>query len=131
MAILAPNTADVLMLRYILNILPVPANTEVHLYTNNYTPAKPDTLANYTECAATGYTGMTLVSNAWTVSTLANVTTATSNQLVFSFTSATTIFGYLLTTPSYGSILVAEAFTTGGFAIPSGTLALTLNVSLN
>ena len=70
MSLVVPNTADILMLEYILNIVAqdggaAPAGGErcLRLYTNNLSPGKSNVIADITQATAAGYSSITLTSN--------------------------------------------------------------------
>lgn len=131
MALLAPSQGDYLMLQYVTHKLGN-ADLKLHLFNNNVTPSKSDTLTTYTESTASGYAAITLTGSSWTVSTTSGVTTASYPQQTFTFTGSDSIYGYFVTDGSTTTVLWAEAFTavenipTGG-----GSIQLTLNVTLN
>lgn len=111
-----------------------PGDAEVHLYTNNKTPAPTDGLNNYTESVASNYTGFRLFGTQWTVSSGVSVgATATYAVQNFNFSAADTIYGYFVTSAQKGVLLWAELFTGGPFVLPAsgGTIALTPKISLS
>lgn len=130
MTLLAPDTGDQLFLKYALNNTAA-SNPKLHLYTNNYTPAKGDTTGSYTECStATGYAAVTLPGTSWTVSTTSHVTTASYAAQTFTLTASATIYGYYITDNSSSNVLWAELFSGGPFNIPSGGGSVTVTPTI-
>lgn len=140
MSLVVPNTAEILMLKYILNFAttdgtaPTSAgNRKLRLYTNNLTPDNTTVLSAFTECSASGYTNKTITGTNWTINTSVGMTTATYSEQAFDFDVATTIYGYYVTT-SGGSpeLLWAERFP-ATYTLPSGggRILLTLKVTLD
>jgi phage baseplate assembly protein gpV len=118
MALLVPDVGEVELISRMLN-KNTPANVVLKLYKNNVTPGESDVDATYTECAATGYTSITLTGASWTVTTSTGTTTASYAQQTFTFTAQeTSIYGYYVETGS--TLLWAERFTDGPYSIPSG-----------
>lgn len=117
---------------YMLNFS-ASSDAEVHLYTNNKTPAPTDSVNNYTESVASNYTGFRLFGAQWTISSGVSLG-ATASYAVqnFNFSAADTIYGYFVTSSQKAVLLWAEIFTGGPFVLPvsGGTIALTPRVSL-
>ena len=96
MALVVPNTGDVLMLKYIVNQLKQdgtvgdPSGQRVlKLYNNNYSPVKATSITDLTEVTATGYSGITLSGANWTVATsTAGTNSAVYSEQTFNFTTA-------------------------------------------
>lgn len=109
-------------------------DVEMHLYSNNKTPAESDTITNYTESTASNYTGVRLSGTAWTVASGSPAgATATYAQQSFNFSAADTIYGYFVTSNQKQVLLWAELFSGGPFTLPSsgGTIAVTPKISLD
>ena len=141
MALVVPNTGDVLMLKYIVNQLKQdgsagdPGGERVlRLYTNNYSPAKSTVIADLTETAVAGYTEISLTGANWTVATSGGTNSAVYSERTFTFTTAATIYGYYITTSELTpSLLWAERFSTAPFTLPAGggEIAITPRITLN
>lgn len=120
MALLVPDVGEQEMLGRILNVTDQ-ADVELHLYTNNKTPAEGDTAGDYSESTGTGYGSITLTSGDWSISTTTGTTTAEHAQVTFTYTGAEPeIYGYYVTDGDTGILLWAERFSDGPYAIPSG-----------
>ena len=131
MSLLAPNVGDEVALKRMLNFAAAD-NCKLRLYTNNHTPAKGDTISNYTECAIAGYSAITLTGASWSIATVATTTTATYATQTFNFTGSGTVYGYYVTDNAGSVVLWAELFTTGPFSVVSGAeiqqpVTITLN----
>lgn len=143
MALVVPNTADVIMLKYIVNQLKqdgTPGAAGGHrvlrLYSNNLTPSKSTTLTNLTEVSAAGYSAVTLLGANWTVSTsTAGTNSAVYSEQSFVFTAAVTAYGYYVTTTESPtpSLLWVERFSTAPFTLPAGggEIAITPRITLD
>lgn len=126
MALLAPITGDVLLLRYMVNFSQ-PADLELRLYTNNQTPSETDNLPNYTESTASNYSAIRLLGGSWTVSSGVSAgATATYAQQSFNFSAADTIYGYFVTSQLRRELCWAEKFQGGPFQIPAAGASIQL-----
>lgn len=128
MALVVPNTADLLMLRYIVNNLQQDSTTAglssgqrvIKLYTNNLSPSKTTTAAQVTEASDPNYSGITLLGASWTFATdTAGTNKATYSAQTFTFSGATTCYGYFVTDLT-SNLLWIERFSTGPFSLPPG-----------
>lgn len=124
MTLLVPDVGDTEALKRILNDA-TPDNLKLKLYTNNKTPAKADTVANYTESTATGYAAKTLTGTDWTYASNAGVTTASFAAQTFTYTAAETVYGYYVTNNAGTTLMWAELFSSV-FNIPSGGGSITI-----
>ena len=141
MALVVPNTGDVLMLKYIVNQLKQdgsagdPGGERVlRLYTNNYSPAKSTVIGDLTETTISGYTEITVTGANWTVATSGGTNSAVYSEQTFTFTTAATIYGYYITTSEMTpSLLWVERFSTAPFTLPAGggEIAITPRITLN
>lgn len=140
MSLIVPNTAELLMLKYIVNQLKADGtasgdaggNRVIKLYTNNLTPSEATVIGNIDEATQAGYTAVTLVGSDWTVATNSlNVSTAQYSAQTFTFTTAVTCYGYFVTDTS-NRLLWLERFSTAPFALPSpgGEIAITPTLTL-
>jgi len=128
MALVVPNTADVLMLKFIVNQLKQDGSSGdpsgerlLKLFTNNIVPSKTTVLGDVTEATQSGYTATTLSGANWTVSTsTAGTNSAVYTEKVFTFTTAATVYGYYVTNLGGGELLWVERFSTAPFSLPSG-----------
>lgn len=134
MAFAACNEGDNQMLSILLNKASV-ENLTLKLFTNNITPDKSQTASSFTECAAAGYTSITLTPSSWTVTQGTGAgttpTTAAYPQQTFTLTASATIYGYYLVGATSGKCYFAEKFSDGPYSIPAGggTVKVTLNIS--
>lgn len=142
MALVVPNTADVLMLKYIVNQLKQdgtagdPGGERIlKLYSNNYSPAKSTVIGDLTEAGTAGYSEITVTGANWTVSTsTAGTNAAVYSEQTFTFTTSATIYGYYITTSEMTpSLLWVERFSTAPFTLPAGggEIAITPRITLN
>lgn len=119
MAILVPNTGEVIALQYLTNKVATPENLVLCLFQSNTTPAEGDTLATYTEATFTGYANVTLTGASWTVTGGAPSSAAYAQQ---TFTSSAgsqnqNVYGYFLKRLSSGDLVYAERFSDGPYNI--------------
>jgi hypothetical protein len=120
MALLVPDVGEVELLSRAVN-LTSPDDCVLHLYTNDKTPAEGDTVADYTESTGSGYAAETLTGSSWTVTTTTGTTTGEYPQVTFTYTGAEpNIYGYYVTNNAGTTLLWAERFSDGPYAIPSG-----------
>ncbi len=116
MALLVPNSAEQIIIEYILNI-DLPEGLVIHLYSNNIIPLETDTVTNYIEVAGGGYSSISLVAGNWTI-IAGTPTSAEHTEVVFSFTGAVgNVFGYFVTRTTGGELMWAERFSNGPFNI--------------
>jgi hypothetical protein len=127
MALVVPNSGDLLMLQYVIGQIdlegnPTPVGNEriLHLFTNNYVPEKVTEIDDLTEASEDGYATLTLNGDDWTVETVpTNVNRAIYAEQIFTFTEAVTVYGYFVTT-SDGDLLWAERLSNGPYTLPAG-----------
>lgn len=126
--IVVPNTADLLMLKYILNALaqdggapPSGGERALRLYTNNLNPSKSTEIEDLTEASEAGYSPITLTGVSWTFSTSSGGTnSAIYSEQAFNFTEGVTVYGYYVTTTEgTPKLLYAERFTDGPYGLIS------------
>jgi hypothetical protein len=118
MALLVPNTGEVLALQNFLNNA-APQNQVLRLYTNNITPAEGDTAATYTEASGGGYSAKNLTGSSWTITSGAPSEASYARQ-DFVFTSVpptATMYGYFVTQATSGTLMWAERFPSAPFTI--------------
>lgn len=118
MALLVPNTGEVIALQYLVNKA-APENLVLHLYKNNITPAEADVAGTYTEATFTGYTAITLTGASWTV-TGGAPSSASYAQQTFSSSAGSQnqdIYGYYLTRLGSADLVYAERFSDGPYNI--------------
>lgn len=119
MALVVPDNAEILMLKYMLNHT-APSNVRLKLYSNDKTPAESHTISDYTESVVAGYADKVLTGTSWSVSTSLGVTTASYAQQSFTFTTAATLYGYYVTNNGATDLLWAERFTGAPISVPTG-----------
>lgn len=118
MAIVVPNTGEVIALEYLVN-KDAPENLVLKLFVSNTTPAETDTAVTYTECTETGYSAKTLTGASWTSTGGAPSDVAYAEQ-TFTFTGSPpagqTIYGYFYIRATSLDLVAAEragtSFTT-------------------
>lgn len=129
MALVVPNTANILMLQYIMNMVgqdggsaPSGGQRVLRLFTNNLTPGKATVMANITEATnPTGYTALTLTGSNWTTTSSGGVNSAAYSEQTFTFTTGVTVYGYYVTTSEVTpKLLWIERFSTSPYTLPGG-----------
>ena len=119
MALVVPNSSEVIMLNYVLNI-DAPENISILLYANNVIPDENSTVATFTELAnGFGYTtgGQSLTPGSWSVVS-GNPSQGEHTEMTWTFTGAAgLVYGYYVTRDTGGELLWAERFTNGPFNI--------------
>jgi hypothetical protein len=141
MSLVVPNTADILMLQYIVNMIaqdggaaPVGGERLLRLYTNNLTPGKNTVIGDITEATEAGYAAITLAGASWTTTSILGVNSATYSEQTFTFTAAVTAYGYYITTTEVTpNLLWVERFSDGPYTLPAGggDIAITPRLTLN
>jgi len=77
------------------------------LFTNDITPARSDSYADYTVASGSGYADKTLTGSSFSISTVSNETIITYAQQSWTFTGdAGTIYGYIIVTTDATPILL-------------------------
>lgn len=139
MSLVVPNTGNVLMLKYILNVIgqgaalpPSDGNRVLRLFNNNLNPTKNTVIGDVTQASETGYSAITLLGSSWSVASLSGINSASYSEQSFTFTTEATIFGYYVTTVD-GSLLWLERFSTAPYVLPAGggEIAITPRVNLD
>jgi hypothetical protein len=133
MALVVPNVGEVRLLSNALETTPA-ATVSLRLYSDDIAPGETDTNASYTECAvAAGYDHIDLAKAGWTVTTVANVASATYAAQTFTFTAAAArnIYGYFVVDDADNTLLWAEEFSDSPHIIPAGggTQTITLYIT--
>jgi hypothetical protein len=142
MSLVVPNTANILMLQYIVNIIgqdggtaPSGGDRMLRLFTNNLTPGKSTVLGDVVEAEpSTGYTSHLMPGGDWTTTSSGGVNMASYNEHTFSFTNGITVYGYYVTTiEGTPKLLWIERFTTAPYVLPSGggEISITPRFTLN
>ena len=119
MAILVPDTGEVIALSYLTGKTGTTEALILRLFQNNITPAEADTAATYTQATFTGYVALTLTPATWTVTGGAPTSAAYPQQ---SFTSTAgaqnqSIYGYYLVRATSLDLVYAERFSDGPYSI--------------
>lgn len=139
MSLVVPNTADLQMLKYVVNYVatdgdtpPSGGNRLLRLYTNNLTPGKSTVIGDITESTEAGYSAITLTGTSWVIATTLGVNTATYALQTFTYTEAVTAYGYYITTQD-DELLWVEKFSDGPYTLPSdgGEMAVTPILNFN
>lgn len=131
MALLVPNTGEVIALSLLVN-KGTPENLVYRLFATNVTPAETDTAASYTEAAGGGYAAITMTGASWTVTAGAPSTAAYAQQ-TYTFTGVlttnATIYGYFVTQATSGILVLAETFTSFTPAANGDNIKLTPQIT--
>lgn len=131
MALLVPNTGEVIALSLLVNKT-APENLVYKLFATNVTPAETDTAASYTEASGGGYAAITMTGASWTVTGGAPSTAAYAQQ-TYTFTGAlttnATIYGYFVVQASSGTLVLAETFTSFTPAANGDNIKLTPQIT--
>ena len=132
MSIVVPdNKGEILMLQYIVGMVTAD-NPVLHLFSTDVTPSDTTTTSDFTEVNRGGYLPITLLSNNWTTTQVAGVTTAVYSEQTFVFTTDVVAYGYYVTNES-GNLLWLERFSGAPFDIPDGggTISITAKLTLS
>lgn len=114
MAIIVPDTAEIVLIKAALNHTAAEDQT-LKLFVNNITPDGDTVVGDFTEATGGGYAAKSLTGTSWTVTTNASDEgEATYAAQTFTFTGAlttnTTIYGYYVVQASSGALLWCERF---------------------
>lgn len=143
MALVTPNDGEILMLKYILNMIaqdggtaPAGGHRLLRLFTNNLSPSETTALGDITEASgSTGYLPVTLTGSGWTISLLSgDAATGLYSEVAFPFTTRVTLYGYYVTTiEGTPKLLWLERFTNGPYTLvdTGGEVAVTPTFSLD
>ena len=131
MTLIVPSVGDVLALNLITGKT-AQTNLKLHLFKNNVTPTKTDTISTYTESTGTGYASVTLTPANFSTSTVGSTTTTSYPTVTFTYTGSESVYGYYVTNNDSTIVLWAEAFSSV-FSIPAGggQVLVTLNLIAN
>lgn len=133
MSLVVPDQwGEILLLQYIVGMVNAD-NPVLHLYANDVAPSDSTVLTDLTEVAGgTGYHAITLLSNQWTTTQVAGVTTAVYSEQTFAFSTLATAYGYYVTNAS-NRLLWLERFSGAPFGIPDGggTISITSKLTLS
>jgi hypothetical protein len=114
MAILVPNTGEVIALSYLVNKVATPEDLKYCLFATNITPAETDTAGTYTLATGGGYADKTMTGASWTVTGGApSIATYAAQTWTFTgpLTTNPTIYGYTVKRVTTGDLVLAETFT--------------------
>ena len=116
MALLVPNSAEEIIINYILN-RDLPEGLVIHLYSNNIIPQETDTITNYVEVSGGGYASIGLTAGNWTIIP-GTPTSAEHTEVVWTFNGAVgNVYGYYVTRVTGLELMWAERFSNGPFNI--------------
>lgn len=134
MALLVPNAGENLLLQYALN-KGTPENQVLKLFKSNTTPGETDTAGTYTEATFTGYTSKTITGSSWSVTPGAPTEAAYAQQTFTSSAdqSSESVYGYYVVGGTSGTLLWAERFSNGPYAIANNndSIAVTPKITLD
>lgn len=134
MAGIACNGSRKTMMENILNKT-AGSNLTLRLFKNDVTPDDADNVnaSGYTEATFTGYSAVAFTAANWTVTTAHPAVASYAQQTFTSSADQSTqnIYGYYITNAG-GSLVVAERFTDGPYAISANgqTIKVTPTISL-
>ncbi len=104
----------------------------LHLYSNDRTPSKTDTIGQYTSVVFVGYSPKLLTASEWVIDIddLTNNYVATFPQQVFTFDDIVTAYGYYITSGS--NLVIAERFANAPVSLQSdgGNIKVTPTIGL-
>jgi len=136
MALVCPNSSELLLLKYIVGLVAA-GNPVLHLYGGDdvpiHEPGEDTVIGSLTEIlTSTGYAPVTLTSSSWTVEQSGSVTTAVYPEQTFTFTGTAAAHGYYVTDTA-GALLWVEMFSGAPFDIPDGggTISITSKLTLS
>lgn len=116
MTLVVPNSAEQIMIQYILNI-DAPQGLVIHLFANNIVPTEIDVVANYNEVSGGGYSSIGLIAGSW-VTIPGTPTSAEHTEVIFIFNAAVgNVYGYYVTRDTGFELMWAERFSNGPFNI--------------
>lgn len=132
MALLVPNTGEVIALQYLTNKVATPENLVLCLFKSNTTPGETDTTGTYTEADFTGYSNITLTGASWTVASGAPSSASYAQQ---TFTSSAgsqnqNVYGYYLKRASSGDLVYSERFSDGPYNIANNGDAIKITPAI-
>lgn len=114
MSLIFPTVGDNVALELIVN-RSAGQDLVLKLYTNDITPAKDDTAAQYLEAAGFGYAPVVLAGSAWGAAAGGSIA---AGQQVFTFTGALgNVYGYFMVQLLSGILVYAERFSNGPYPI--------------
>ena len=133
MALLVPNTGEVILLEALVNKT-APQNLTLKLFQNNITPGEADTAVTYTEATFTGYAAKALTGATWNAATPgAPSSIAYSAAQTFTSTAGSqnqSIYGYFIVQAVSGTLVWAEKFTDGPYVIVNNGDAITVTPTI-
>jgi len=134
MALLVPDTGEVIALQYLVNKVATPENLVLKLFQNNITPAEGDVAATYTVATFTGYSNITLTGASWTV-TAGATGPSTASYAQQTFTSSANqatqqVYGYYLIRVSSLDLVYAERFSDGPYPITNNGDAIKITPTI-
>lgn len=137
MAIVVPNEGEKILLEAAVGKTAA-GNLKLKLFTNNYTPAQDDVIADFTEMGAVqGYTEKTLTPAGWNAGAEGTgVGTSTSNKASISYPQQTftadgtggaqTVYGYVIMNDAETKVICAERFSSPqSFSTAGDTIKIT------
>lgn len=130
MTLVVPNSAETLILEYILN-KGAPQDLDIRLYTNDVTPSETDTVSTYIQATGGGYAAIELTPGNWSINP-GNPTTSEHTQVSWTFTgSVGLIYGYYVVRRTGGELVWAERFTNGPYNIQQNGDIIRITPRLN
>lgn len=128
MALVVPDTAEVVMLRYIVNHMsqdggvgPSGGQRALRLFTNDITPDDDTVIGDLTQATESGYAPVTLTGSNWSFGEVGGEQTASHPARTLTFSTGVTVFGYYVTTTEVTpKLLWVERWTDGPYEVPSG-----------
>ena len=120
MALLVPNAAEAIILRYLVNT-DAPEDLTIRLYGTVATPiTETMVVGDFTEVSGAGYAAIPLTGT-WTI-TEADPSLAEHTLVDWTFTGVLgNVFGYYVTRVTGGELMWAEEFTNGPYDIQTAS----------
>lgn len=131
MTLLVPDAGETLALQNFLNKAAA-QDQKLVLYQSNTTPAETDTTVTYTAATFTGYADAALTGASWTTAGTAPTTASYAQQ---TFTSSAdqavqNVYGYLVKQTTSTTLMWAERFTNGPYAIANNGDAIKITPTI-
>jgi len=120
MTLIVPTSGEKVLLQSMLGQAPL-ASVNYHLYSNNWTPQRTDTISAYTELILPGYALITVNPGSWTFSADSfGGSQATAPAISWTCVGPGPCYGYYVTDPSNGIVLWAELLPGGPYNFLAG-----------
>lgn len=116
MALVVPNSSEVIMLRYITNN-DAPENISICLFSNDIMPDENSTEDTFTEVIGNGYSSQNLMPGSWNF-IIGTPSSAEHTEIIWNLSADTgPVYGYYIIRATGGELMWAERFPKGPFVI--------------